>query len=141
LERWILQQCDRIIATAEPVASFLHNHFGATQPTLVEVNGVDLELFSQPQPRPVEYEGLRKRCVYVGALDFRFDFDAVTRLATFHPELDFFIIGPVAPERVRGLSRHTNLRFLGSRPHSCLPAYLQHADIGLLPLAPIAANA
>jgi glycosyltransferase involved in cell wall biosynthesis len=143
LENMILEKCDSIIATAEPVAAFMRDHFSAKQPTLVQVNGVDFNLFSVPQKKPDEFpDNDRKRCVYVGALDFRFDFDAVQLLAQQHSSVDFYIIGPCGEDAKKAHSLDLgNLHFLGSRPHASIPAYLQHADVGLLPLKPIPANA
>lgn len=142
LERWILRHSNSIIATAAPVADFLRAHFETRLPTLVQVNGVDLDLFRKPQPRPPEFfENGRKRCVYVGALDFRFDFDALHTLAMHYRDIDFFVIGPFPTEKVTDQKPQKNLHWLGPRAHHAVPAYLQHADIGLLPLAPIQANA
>jgi glycosyltransferase involved in cell wall biosynthesis len=143
LEGMILRQCDRIIATAEPVAKFLQSHFAAAQPAMVQVNGVDAELFSTPQPAPTEYRNNgRKRCVYVGALDFRFDFDALQQLVRSHPQVDFYIIGPCTDDQKQRYSAGLpNIIFLGSRTYKSVPAYLQHADVGLLPLSRIPANA
>src|SRR5690606_33157999 len=117
-EGWILRHADRIVATAGPVADFLRAHFNTQLPTLVQVNGVDIELFRKPQPRPPEYsDNGRKRCVYVGAIDFRFDFAALDRLAGHYRDIDFFVIGPIAAETVAQQRRHPNLHWLGARAH------------------------
>ena len=140
LEAHLLERCDAVVATSGPVLEFLNETFAAQKPGLVLVNGVDYELFAQSQPRPPEYNNERKRCVYVGALDFRFDFDAVYTLATTRPDVDFYIIGLGEAQQLARFSRLANVFFIGSRPYGRVPAYLQHADVGLLPLRQIAAN-
>ncbi|MDB6063261.1 MAG: glycosyltransferase family 1 protein [Verrucomicrobiaceae bacterium] len=141
LESHLLDNCDAIVATSGPVLSFLNKTFDVKKPGLVLVNGVDYETFSTPQPCPVEYEGsARKKCVYVGALDFRFDFDALLFAARSKPDVDFYVIGIASAEEVTRFNEVENLHFLGSRPYHQVPAYLQHADVGLLLLLPTQAN-
>lgn len=140
LEAHLLRHCDAVVATSGPVLSFLNETFAAKKPGMVLVNGVDFELFAQPQPRPAEYTSERKRCVYVGILDFRFDFDALYALASARSQVDFYIIGLGEAQQIERFKTLPNVFFLGSRPYTSVPAYLQHADVGLLPLRPIAAN-
>lgn len=141
LESNLVRQCDALVATSGPVMKFLNETFANTKPGLVLVNGVDYELFAKPQPQPPEYRNNeRKRCVYVGALDFRFDFDAVFNLAKARAEADFYIIGLGEVSQLAQFEQLQNVFVLGSRPYTEVPAYLQHADLGLLPLRPIKAN-
>ncbi len=140
LESHLLRHCDAVVATSGPVLNFLNETFAQNKPGMVLVNGVDYELFSRPQRRPPEYVGERKRCVYVGALDFRFDFDALHALASARPAVDFYIIGSGQIDRPERFSTLPNVHFLGVRAYASVPAYLQHADVGLLLLRPMAAN-
>ncbi|HEY3699407.1 MAG TPA: glycosyltransferase [Spongiibacteraceae bacterium] len=140
LESHLLNRCDAVVATSGPVLKFLNETFSTEKPGMVFVNGVDYELFTQPQPRPSEYSNERKRCVYVGILDFRFDFDALYVLATARADVDFYIIGLGEAQEITRFSAFTNVFFIGARPYMRVPAYLQHANVGLLPMRPIAAN-
>ena len=140
LESHLIEQCHAVVATSGPVLKFLNETFAHEKPGEVLVNGVDYELFSQPQPKPIEYNAERKRCVYVGILDFRFDFNALFYLAQHRPDVDFYIIGLGEAQALARFATVKNVHFLGARPYARVPAYLQHADVGLLPLAPIPAN-
>lgn len=141
LEAYLLDRCDGIVATSGPVLKFLNQTFGADKPSLVLINGVDFDMFSAPQPCPPEYaECDRKRCVYVGALDFRFDFDALAEAANARADVDFFIIGVAGVEIRARFAAFPNVKFLGSKPYREVPAYLQHADVGLLLLRSTSAN-
>ena len=106
--------------------------------TVLVENGVDVDHFATTQPEPAEYCAIAgPRAVYVGAIDKRFDLAAVVAAARALPRVQFLIIGPQAstPADVPA-----NLHLLGSRPYAELPAYLQHADVGLLPFADSIAN-
>jgi len=48
------------------------------------------------------------------------------------PHVSFVVIGPY-PQRIARLSRFPNVHVLGPRPYKDLPAYLQHASVGLIP--------
>lgn len=141
LESHLLEQCDAIVATSGPVLNFLNNTFGADKPGLVLINGVDYEVFEKPQPCPPEYIGNeRKKCVYVGALDFRFDFDALFTIASARADVDFYIIGIADADKIARFSGLKNVMFIGGRPYANVPAYLQHADVGLLLIRATSAN-
>lgn len=141
LEAHILKRCDAVIATSKPVLEFLSDHFELDKPAMIQVNGVDFDLFSTRQVCPDEYRiSLRKKCIYVGALDFRFDFDGLLDAACAHRNIDFYIIGMASDEIRSEFAGIGNVKFLGPRPYSRIPGYLQHADVGLLPLRPIVAN-
>ena len=141
LESNLLRQCDAVVATSGPVLKFINEAFDNRKPGLVLVNGVDYDLFSHIQSPPPEYvDNGRKRCVYVGILDFRFDFDLLHQLATARPDVDFFVIGLGEATALTRFNAMSNVFVLGARPYAKVPAYLQHADVGLLPLCAIKAN-
>lgn len=97
-------------------------------------NGVDFARFSAASagtppdlasiPRPI--------AIYVGTLDEWFDFDTVNALAEGLPDVSFVLIGPEDKARTR-LGPRSNLHLLGRRPYQDIPAYLQAADLGLIP--------
>jgi glycosyltransferase involved in cell wall biosynthesis len=102
--------------------------------SLLLPNGVDLEHFSRPAPEPPpEYAALPGPiAVYVGVLPEWFHFDWVARAARELPSLSFVLIGPdeTARQHLGGLP---NVHLLGFRPYDQVPAYLQHAHVGLMP--------
>lgn len=97
-------------------------------------NGVNFALFSKPiSARPPEYREITGPvAVYAGAIDAWLDETLLRSAARALPEVTFVLIGPGRRGRsiCRGLS---NLISIGPRPYESLPAYLQHADAGLIP--------
>jgi hypothetical protein len=74
--------------------------------------------------------------VYVGTLhEDRFDVDLVLRLATERPDLQIVLVGPDclgAPVSAR-LRAPDNVHLLGPVPYEQVPAFLQHADVIIIP--------
>lgn len=97
-------------------------------------NGLNFQHFAaERRPCPVEYLGLpRPIVVYVGALDVWFDSELVVQTAERLPQVSFVLIGPdeVLGKRIKRLS---NLHLLGRRDYAQVPAYMQHADVGMIP--------
>ena len=98
-------------------------------------NAVDVEHFSRPQDRPAD---LPKSpvAVYVGTLhEERLDIDLIVDLAGAIPNLEIVLVGPssLGVESTRRLEAHPNVTLLGPRPYAVVPAYLQHADVVIVP--------
>ena len=103
-------------------------------------HGVEYEHFRRPRPSPPEYASIPKPiAVYVGLLEAWVDIDLIAYCARKLPKISFVIIGPVkvSVEKLRNLS---NVFLLGPRPYETIPAYLQHADVGLICLKPVPKN-
>ena len=96
-------------------------------------NAVNSRLFNPNRryPRPEDLPTAKWVATYIGALwgDW-FDWDLLTGLARRYPEASVTVIGdyrgqcPNPPE---------NLKFLGLKPQSSLPAYLAHSDVAIIP--------
>jgi glycosyltransferase involved in cell wall biosynthesis len=98
-------------------------------------NGVDVELFRTPQPRPAELPA-SPVAVYVGTLhDERIDIDLVLDLAAARPDLQVALVGPdsLGHESAARLDAAPNVRRLGPQPYERVPGFLQHADVVLVP--------
>ena len=98
-------------------------------------NAVDVEHFSRPQERPVD---LPKSpvAVYVGTLqEDRLDIALIAELARKIPNLEIVLVGPssLSSASVERLGTHRNVTLLGPRPYAVVPAYLQHADVVIVP--------
>lgn len=136
IERALLAEADGVISASAPVDRRMAE-LAPDRPRLVLENGVEFGFFAEPADPPAEYAGIRgPRVVYVGALDGRFDTPAVARAAAALPDVQFLLIGPVDGQRAAA----GNVHYLGRRPYARLPAYLQHADAGILPLSDHPAN-
>jgi teichuronic acid biosynthesis glycosyltransferase TuaH len=128
VERRLLSRIHGVIATSHAVADNLAAQAtGAPPPMVVVENGVDLDHF-QGSPTPWEQ---RRGAVYVGALDQRFDWTAVTELARANPLERIDLFGP-AP--ARPTATPTNVTVRGPVPYEELPHLLGNYRVGLLPL-------
>ncbi|HEU4698106.1 MAG TPA: glycosyltransferase [Gemmatimonadales bacterium] len=132
LEREVAQRVDAVAYTAESLRPHVEA-LGARRAFHLP-NGVNFAHFATPRPEPpAEYASLPGPiAIYVGALDVWFDYDLLAHAAERLPEISFVVIGPDALARTR-LAPRPNLHLLGRRPYEQLPAYLQHADVGLIP--------
>mgnify|MGYP002623991409 CR=1 FL=1 len=131
LEEEICQRADLVIYPSKSLA----DRFTDANPkqSLVLPNGVNFDHFQADRPLPEEYKSISGPiAVYVGAIDYWFDFDLMARTANEMSELSFVIIGPDEKIPTR-LSQLPNVHVLGTRPYESIPGYLQHADVGLIP--------
>ncbi|MEP6686677.1 MAG: glycosyltransferase [Verrucomicrobiota bacterium] len=139
-ERWIAGSCDGLVGTSQPVLDRLRS-FEPRKPALLLENGVELEAFRGPVPAPAEYRAIPSpRAVYVGTLDDRFDFKVIARCAENLPAWQLILIGPENSDGVKSLRRLPNVHLLGPKSYLSLAPYLQHADVGLIPLSAHPAN-
>ena len=98
-------------------------------------NGVDTQHFRRPRPRPRDLPP-RPTAVYVGTLhEARLDVELVIELARSLRALSVVLVGPASLQMSvrRRLTAEPNIYLLGSRPYADVPAYLQHADVVLVP--------
>lgn len=99
---------------------------------LVLPNGVDAAHFAATSAPPADYAAIpRPRALYVGQTKGLFDPSLLARVAAERPDVSFVIIGPSAP--LNALGAASNVHLLGERSWRDLPAYLEHADVGLIP--------
>ena len=122
-QRWLCERSDGIVATSSAVLLALGSAASGI-PHLILPNGVEYSRF-----RSTELTG-RSGLVYVGALDERFDWDAVRAIALAVPGETVTLAGPL-PRSVPDLPN--NVRLLGGVPYSSVPDLLRSARVGLLP--------
>lgn len=131
LERIALRAADEVTVCSPGLAASR----GRERDVTLIPNGVDVDHFRRPQPRPHDLPP-SPVAVHVGSLhDARLDVDLVIELAKSVPHLSIALVGPcslVARSR-RRLESQTNLHLLGSRSYAAVPAYLQHADVIIVP--------
>lgn len=131
-ERCLMQRCAAVVVCSTGLVATK----SVVRPVELIPNAVDVERFRRPRPRPVD---LPQRCaLYVGTLhEDRLDVELCLRLgeelARRGGRLVF--VGPVAlgegnAERLR---THPGIAVLGPRPNADVPAYLQHADVLVVP--------
>jgi glycosyltransferase involved in cell wall biosynthesis len=98
-------------------------------------NGVDVDLFRSPRPRPTMLPEAPV-ALYVGTLHSdRVDVPLVLQLAAARPDLQIVLAGPnCLPSDVTAQLRAVpTIHLLGPRPYEQVPALLQHADIVIVP--------
>ncbi len=101
--------------------------------TMVVPNGVDLGRFFQPMPAPQEYAAsARPVVVYVGADDHRLDIELMAYAARAVPQARWVAIGRFGASSTQRLQA-AGVSVLGPRRHDQLPAFLQHAKVGIVP--------
>ncbi|MCK9919822.1 MULTISPECIES: glycosyltransferase family protein [Microbacterium] len=127
-QRQILRHVDGVVATSRTVLEGL----GPLEiPSMVMENGVEHASFASADgPR-------RRSATYVGALDGRFDWNAIEILSRGFPEWTFSIVGPGSPPR----PFPNNVEILGPVPYPQIPLELSRSRIGLLPLSSDPLNA
>jgi glycosyltransferase involved in cell wall biosynthesis len=131
----LLRRADLVFASSDA----LHARAlaaGATS-TLVP-NGVDFDRFAAaattPLPLPSDLEALPPpRLLFYGTLGPWVDLALVVGIARARPDWSVVLIGPPAGADTGSLAGLANVYQLGARPYATLPAYLQHADVCLLP--------
>jgi UDP-galactopyranose mutase len=101
-------------------------------------NGVELDHFapaSPPRPEPAALAALpHPRCLYMGSVAEWFDVELLHAVARALPAASFPVLGPVRPALAARLREAPpNCHYLGARTYAELPAWLQHADAGLIP--------
>lgn len=69
---------------------------------------------------------------YVGAISGVFDQALLVNAARALPEASFVLIGPEVTD-ISVLRTCSNIRFLGMRPHSDIPQYINEFDVALIP--------
>ncbi|VXC38782.1 conserved hypothetical protein [Bacillus sp. 349Y] len=139
-ENQLISKADALIGTSKPVLEHLVS-ISKDKPALLLENGVEFEHFSKSVDLPEEYGRVfGPIAVYGGALDERFDFEAITSLAKAIPQLNIFLIGPVNNTIKKMYAPLKNVYCIGAVKYEELPKYFSHATVGLLPLSNHPAN-
>jgi teichuronic acid biosynthesis glycosyltransferase TuaH len=99
-------------------------------------NGVDVELFRTPRTRPSSLPPAPV-ALYVGTLhaERRLDVPLLLDLARALPDVHIALLGPnhLPTETTAELERVPNIHLLGPRPYDQVPAFMQHADVVIIP--------
>lgn len=126
MEKELIEKVDLVVCTAKTLVDSVKGPRVEHLP-----NGVPLAHFSKPGKLPVEFQNIPKPiALYVGAIDYWFDYAVIKKLAEELPQVSFVLIGPAKQNPFQGIS---NIHVLGPRPYSEIPNYLQFADVGLIP--------
>jgi glycosyltransferase involved in cell wall biosynthesis len=131
-EKSLAESVDLVVYTAKNLQAYVNKL--KPKRTLYLPNGVNFSHFADGSKEvPKEFNKVQRPIViYVGSMDFWFDFDLINYASYSLPSVSFVMIGPdkLAHER---LIRRPNLQILGRRSYYDIPSYLHNADIGIIP--------
>ncbi len=134
LERWLVARVDAVFTTSACTRDALVERYHL-DPAMVHVlgHGVHLERYGAAAEPPELAAIPRPRAVVLGTLS-QADSTLVCRLAERRRDVHLLCIGPggapiAGMAAARGLA---NVHVLGPRPHEDIPAFLLHADVGLI---------
>lgn len=135
LEPAIIAKSDLCVANSSYLADYCRRY----NPQAVDVGqGCDAALFL-PRPaaeRPADLQSLSQPIIgYVGALvSSRLDIELLRYLAEQRPQWSIVLVGPEDDDfKASALHQLPNVHFLGQKPTSQLPDYVQHFDVCLNP--------
>jgi hypothetical protein len=137
MEQRLLDNCDMVFTVSRQLAEdFAPRSRGQV---IYLPNAVDDSFLSLPlQPRPADLPEDQTIAGCIGQINHTYDLEYMRELAALTPNVTYCFIGQVVEydgaqkRRIVSWLRHTdNVLWLGQRPHSQLPAYIQHFDICL----------
>jgi glycosyltransferase involved in cell wall biosynthesis len=131
LDALALDDADEVVVCSPALAASR----GRDRAVILIPNGVDTEHFRRARPRPADLAPA-PTAVYVGTLhESRLDVELIIELAQSVSSLSVVLVGPdalSAAARAR-LEAQPTIFVLGPRAYADVPAYLQHADIVIVP--------
>jgi teichuronic acid biosynthesis glycosyltransferase TuaH len=130
-ENLLIERSEAVVVCS----SDLERSRGRTRTVELIPNGVDVALFRTPRARPPALPPAPV-ALYVGTLHVeRLDVRLVLELAGSRPDLAVVLLGPntLPPEVTATLERVPNIHLLGEFPYDQIPAFMQHADIVVIP--------
>jgi hypothetical protein len=125
---------DIIVVSASSLANIIDNKYLSKVRHIP--NGIDLDKMSKySRELPFEYLGKSSRkIIYIGALEYWFDWDIIKKIVFEIDSVDIFIVGPYEPRRIpTWAKKHYNVHLLGSRPHNHIGRYISNAAVGIIP--------
>jgi glycosyltransferase involved in cell wall biosynthesis len=125
----ILPYADRVFTAAPASATALRPWSDRIE---VVANGVDPETFGRASVRPSDLPD-GPIVGYAGKLAERIDVAMCGEIAAGLPDVTFVFLGPIMHPSVRRLADLRNVRLLGDRHPSVLPAYVGHFDVAWIP--------
>lgn len=131
-ESVLMDKCRSVVVCSEG----LLRTRSAQRDVVLIPNAVDLARYRTPRVRPDDLPAGRT-ATYIGTLhEDRLDVDLVIRTAdALREDSTVVMVGPnaLSAQNTSRLVEHPRIRLLGARPWTDIPAYLQHADVLLVP--------
>ncbi len=136
LQKELIRRVNFVLATSQSLLEWVREV--RTEGVYYLPNGVGEHFFETGLKKPADFPGDSKPvAVYLGTLDTRFDLETLAHGVLANKDLHFLLIGPLTDDSLKPglkpLLEEMNITWLGPRDHHLAPAYLQHADLGLIP--------
>lgn len=138
LEREVIKAADLVLTTSR---SLLRKCQSINPNSYPLFNAANTAIFkttqSQQFERPEALKGLEGKLIgFIGNMDpHRIDYQLLKLVALRHPDKYLVLVGPLnskEPHQI-GLDKLPNVRFIGSKKITELPAYLHYFDVVLIP--------
>jgi glycosyltransferase involved in cell wall biosynthesis len=126
-----------VFANGRKIAQGAQETFLEQEPQIL-LNGVDPDKFHPDPtvPRPADYPP-GPSVLYSGMVNERLDFELLEKVFPALRQVNFVFVGGMyshfVPATRQLMERHPNVHFLGHRPVEELFAYLQQADLFMIP--------
>jgi glycosyltransferase involved in cell wall biosynthesis len=140
-EAALAPRADLVIVSAPPLVEHMRRRGARNVALLPNVADVDHFRAGMQRPEPPALAGVpRPRLIFAGALAAKkLDLMLLSELAKRRPEWSVVMVGPVGEGDPRGdleaLRQAPNIHMMGAQRFSELPAWLGHADVGIIPYA------
>ncbi|MCD6232854.1 glycosyltransferase [bacterium] len=96
-------------------------------------NGVDLNHFKKQSKMPPEYQKIKSpRILFVGGIYQWVSKDLLKYAASKLADYNFILIGP-SGINLSDIESFKNVFYLGPKSYNEIPAYMQYADVGIVP--------
>jgi len=129
-EREIIRKADLLLLAYDSMIDEVCEIRGSRTGVHVLHNSVNIDPFVESCAFPPEYAAIPEpRAIYAGSMSSWYNWDLLLEVARLRPGVSFCLIG-------RGRvpdSLPANVFYLGARPHEQIPAFMQHASVGLIP--------
>jgi len=129
-ERSLVNECDVLVVTGAELQK-KHREQGL-RPVLAR-NGADYPFFSKARQNELLAGVPRPIVGYFGAIADWIDLDLVYEVAKSRPQYSFVMIGQVFGRDISKLESLPNVRMLGNKPYTDIPAYLYNFDACTIP--------
>ncbi len=134
LEARLMQKSHCVIVSSEPLLEAKRPY---NPNTFLVTHGVDVAHFRKAchgeTAIPDDMKSLPKPIVgFFGLIADWVDLNLIRFLATSRPQWTFVLIGKVVTD-LKAIEDLTNVRLIGQKPYSSLPAYAKAFDVALLP--------
>jgi len=129
-ESEILRKADLVLPVSERLYEYATRKRGTRKGVYLLPNGVDVHKFLRSYQIPLEYKRIPDPiAIYVGTIASWFDWDLLICSAEHKKDMSFVIVGPgYIPTNLP-----KNVYTFGPKPYQEIPAYMQHANMGLIP--------